>query len=94
MKLGKLKVHKGFDELYIYCGVHRIADIPRTGSMTDEEREANAERIVNCWNSHEDLLAALEKYGEHRPDCAVNAAEVCDEFEVMGCTCGLEEAIA
>lgn len=25
---------------------------------------------------------------EHKIDCAINAAEVCDEFAAMGCTCG------
>lgn len=27
---------------------------------------------------------------EHSIDCAINAAEVCDEFAAKGCTCGLD----
>ena len=29
---------------------------------------------------------------EHKMDCATNAAEVCDEFAAMGCTCGADKA--
>ena len=27
------------------------------------------------------------KETEHKVDCATNAAEICDEFAAMGCTC-------
>jgi len=30
--------------------------------MSDQERDANAEHLINCWNSHYDLMAALQRY--------------------------------
>ena len=41
-----------------------------------------------------DLLVALEKYGDHKIDCAINSANVADEFAAMGCTCGLKAILA
>jgi len=44
------------------------------------------------------LLAALEKYGEHKPDCAkrrrAGSSAVQDRLIQLGCTCGLEQAAA
>jgi len=30
--------------------------------MGHEERDANAARVVLCWNSHDELVAALQRY--------------------------------
>lgn len=35
-----------------------------------------------------------EKFEIHTPQCATNAAEVADEFAVMGCTCGAKTRIS
>lgn len=53
------------------------------------------DRIVECpvdHNSHDALLAALKKYGEHETDCAIISPRITDTLG-PGCTCGLDEAI-
>jgi hypothetical protein len=63
--------------------------------------EANAKRIVLCWNTHDDLLEACkgllsicERFGQHDIDCATQAAAVGDEIAAMGCTCGVSKGRA
>ncbi len=54
---GKLEIGSICDwELWIGAN-HHIADVH--GNLPT--RHANAERLVHCWNSHDDLLDALEK---------------------------------
>jgi hypothetical protein len=36
-----------------------IATVVKPVSMPLEEAEANADRLVTCWNAHDDLLTAL-----------------------------------
>lgn len=54
---GKLK--QGVSNTLIYANDVRIADC-LVGSIVHEECEANAEHLVKCWNSHDDLLAACK----------------------------------
>lgn len=58
---GELKMVNTFDKLYLHIKAHRIADIPRTGSIDDIERILNAEHLLKCWNSHDDLLRSDEE---------------------------------
>ena len=65
------------------------------GEWTREELE---ESVRRC-NSHDALLAALEKYGCHLPDCARrrkagSSSAMRDKLNALGCTCGFEQAIA
>ena len=55
----ELQMFKTFSILYLHIGCDRIADIPRTGSMVDEERILNAKRFVKTWNNHDALLENL-----------------------------------
>lgn len=55
--------------------------------------EAGILNASHCQSQVADLVKALKKYGEHKIDCATNAATVADEFAAMGCTCGLEDII-
>lgn len=57
---GELKTVATFDKLYLHIGTMRIADIPNTGAISEEEAIANAERLVKCWNCHDELVDALE----------------------------------
>ncbi len=61
----KLDVYKGFDRLYLYAnqlsGSPRIADIPDTGVLTEEERISNAAYLKLCWNSHDPLAEQRDK---------------------------------
>ena len=56
---GKLHVsHNG--KLYgSICGKPLNYDVATPNGYTSLEREANAERLALCWNSHDALLAAL-----------------------------------
>lgn len=49
-----------------------------------KEDLANAKELVRRWNSHDDLLAALNKYGEHETGCMLGDA----------CNCGLEAVLS
>ena len=63
---GKVKVGTSMDstDILVLSGEHQDA-IANTGvvffhDIDLREREANAKRIVKCWNSHDDLLEACK----------------------------------
>ena len=54
--------------------------------------EANAARLVLCWNTHDGLVAALSRYGRHDRNCPLN-----NEANRPGdgrCACGFSAALA
>lgn len=63
---GKLGLVSTFSELYLHLGVHRIADISKTGSLSDEERKAIATKMRDRHNAFApgglvpELVGALE----------------------------------
>ncbi len=56
-------------------------------------QEANAHRLVKCWNEYDDLLEALHKYGEHTQSCQDDSKEDYTKGLNHVCTCGYEKAI-
>ncbi len=62
---GRLKVRGGFS-IYADDGKTHVADTCLTNSVPDND-EANARRLVACWNACEGLSTeALEAYGDKR----------------------------
>jgi hypothetical protein len=50
--------------------------------------------VIRAVNSHEKLLAALEKYGNHEEGCRKLEPEYCYEQGGHVCTCGFDAAKA
>lgn len=95
---GELKITEGIKIYIVPVEADEIIcevpyDYAKDFDKTEQELLANANRLVKCWNSHDDLLAALEKYGKHKADCARIRPRVTDTLG-PGCTCDLEQAIA
>ncbi|MDP2661184.1 MAG: hypothetical protein Q8R28_10700 [Dehalococcoidia bacterium] len=71
-------------------GAVKIADVfgGFSGSRDSSEAHANAHRVALAVNSFDDLVAALEKYGEHVYPCASKT------MDYQPCDCGLDEILA
>jgi hypothetical protein len=44
----------------LYAGRNKHVCVVVTQGVNPEEAEANAERIIKCWNAHDVLMKALE----------------------------------
>jgi hypothetical protein len=85
-----LRAKEHFEEL------HRIARTEADGYWTClQQKQEEIDKIIQ---QRDALLAVLEKYGRHLPDCAGlvkvykdNRAEI---PYAKGCACGFEQAIA
>ncbi len=58
-------------------------EIMIAGNLTEDV----AKRIVLCCNSHDGLVEALKKYGDHLGTCYTN-------LKMGKCNCGFDEALA
>ena len=54
-----LVIRKGSEDNDAFPRPRKICDVTLDGK-TEEEYEANAKRLVRCWNSHDKLLAACK----------------------------------
>ena len=62
---GKVKiVYKPLNPAYIHIGVHKIAQMSSTGTLSREQQDANAERIKTCLLEYDTLKAKAELFDE------------------------------
>lgn len=78
-------------------GCEVIAIVPFQEQGGEVEAQANARLIAaakDLYAACKEMLVICERFGQHEVDCATQAANVADEFDAMGCTCGISKAKA
>ena len=86
--MSKAKHTKGQLTIYGHCTRSNPSCVLATAEKflfqtVGDNDEANAERLVLCWNAHDALTADLKKYGGHTKSCPVSW-----NSGGLKCTCG------